>query len=842
MYVARRFPSDGGVEGSFAERLLRLGTQFDREMRQSVEESAQRADREVQLAREEADWLHRQLEGERQQSAARLGLCAELQRQLEEVQSAHRQEVEEREHWQTECAVLEERNSLLEAKMAAVALSEAEASASAGAVAPLAATPPSRAAIECCLSALAEDASGGDTATDAMERAQQQSRAFPVEAMHEMLVIAASGDFLTGDAPIPARCRSSSAAAATCGREVTSDAIVRRVVQLWVARLVSGNRGLALRAAARSGSAETMAALLALGGPAVARQAVGGEEAMIPAAGTAPAEDEADPRSCLVSMCVEHGSSNMLSMVLDHLRGARAPAALEAVRRARKLALRCSRKDLAEALAAHLIMELSMAGNMRYRSGDYEIAVANYEEAISLCEDRGNRAGATGREPHRGRMAPGAVGDGGRHAVVGAGGVGDGVQRQNIVRLRYNLARALHRLERWAEAREEASAVVDLDKTYANAYALRAQASMAAFDWEAAQADWERLLALAASGACHIGDEVIADDVLSLWQRRRDECHRQAALGHYEVLELPRLSSLASIRRAYRDLVRKWHPDKNQHLPRDHRDRCARQFNRLREAFEAIGDEASKRAYDTALLLREARPFSPGEGMTQKRGSRGASQDDLLPSESATAATASCNGRVFPNASIPSSAPASAVAPPGKRVVARVIGADVLEADFFDQGPEADSAQHLQQRERESAVAAELLADASAPEARPHRSSLGCPGSSAPAPAAAAAAAMAEFEELMAGELAGAWPGRWRHPREQQEEEQRPPSPGHVQTEFGADSAMIGELHSGLDGATEAGADYLHSDDGDIPAGRLGGARRRHEAIIGSRGTHDEGE
>merc|ERR1719265_877600 len=66
--------------------------------------------------------------------------------------------------------------------------------------------------------------------------------------------------------------------------------------------------------------------------------------------------------------------------------------------------------------------------------------------------------------------------------------------RENMVRLRYNLARTLHRSDRWSEARNQATEVIALDQTYANAYALRAQAGMAACDWQAAVADWDMLM------------------------------------------------------------------------------------------------------------------------------------------------------------------------------------------------------------------------------------------------------------------------------------------------------------------------------------------------------------
>jgi len=141
--------------------------------------------------------------------------------------------------------------------------------------------------------------------------------------------------------------------------------------------------------------------------------------------------------------------------------------------------------------------------------------------------------------------------------------------------------------------------------------ALRAQASMAALDWPAAQADWDRLLAIAAIGS-QGGGVGLTEEVVFAWRRRRDECQRQLNLTHYEVLELQKLSSLDAVRKAYRDLAHRWHPDKHQHKSRDFQERSGRRFNRIREAYEVLSEETAKRAYDAMLLLREARPLLPG--------------------------------------------------------------------------------------------------------------------------------------------------------------------------------------------------------------------------------------
>eukprot|EP00435_Cladocopium_sp_Y103_P017544 s1533_g4.t1 len=98
-------------------------------------------------------------------------------------------------------------------------------------------------------------------------------------------------------------------------------------------------------------------------------------------------------------------------------------------------------------------------------------------------------------------------------------------------------------------------------------------------------------------------------EVLRAWRRRQDECCRQLPQDHYETLGLPPLAEPEEVRRAYRDLARRWHPDKHQSRSLDLRDRAAQRFTRIRHAYEVLSDEGLKQSYDTQLR-HEARPMA----------------------------------------------------------------------------------------------------------------------------------------------------------------------------------------------------------------------------------------
>src|SRR5439155_20488207 len=66
-------------------------------------------------------------------------------------------------------------------------------------------------------------------------------------------------------------------------------------------------------------------------------------------------------------------------------------------------------------------------------------------------------------------------------------------------------------------------------------------------------------------------------------------------MDFYVILGLPRGATLADVKRAYKRLARKYHPDVN---PGDRT--AAAQFRQILEAYETLSDPDRRRRYDSA--------------------------------------------------------------------------------------------------------------------------------------------------------------------------------------------------------------------------------------------------
>lgn len=84
---------------------------------------------------------------------------------------------------------------------------------------------------------------------------------------------------------------------------------------------------------------------------------------------------------------------------------------------------------------------------------------------------------------------------------------------------------------------------------------------------------------------------------------------KSTMVDYYKVLELPRNASAVEIKKSYRKLALRWHPDKNP----DNQQEATVRFRELSEAYEVLSDEKKRKIYDQygkEGLLNSGRPSS----------------------------------------------------------------------------------------------------------------------------------------------------------------------------------------------------------------------------------------
>jgi len=65
-------------------------------------------------------------------------------------------------------------------------------------------------------------------------------------------------------------------------------------------------------------------------------------------------------------------------------------------------------------------------------------------------------------------------------------------------------------------------------------------------------------------------------------------------VDYYSILKVVKTATKEEIKKAYKELARKWHPDKNP----DNQEEATRKFKQVSEAYQVLSDDAKRRVYD----------------------------------------------------------------------------------------------------------------------------------------------------------------------------------------------------------------------------------------------------
>ncbi|KAH8372813.1 hypothetical protein KR009_005170 [Drosophila setifemur] len=91
-------------------------------------------------------------------------------------------------------------------------------------------------------------------------------------------------------------------------------------------------------------------------------------------------------------------------------------------------------------------------------------------------------------------------------------------------------------------------------------------------------------------------------------------------VDYYKVLDVARTATDGEVKKAYRKLALKWHPDKNP----DNLDEANKRFRELSEAYEVLSDARKRRIYDARATLHKTSTSSSSTGNSYSRFHSGA--------------------------------------------------------------------------------------------------------------------------------------------------------------------------------------------------------------------------
>mmetsp|Transcript_37095 Transcript_37095/g.78298 ORF Transcript_37095/g.78298 Transcript_37095/m.78298 type:complete len:536 (+) Transcript_37095:262-1869(+) len=141
------------------------------------------------------------------------------------------------------------------------------------------------------------------------------------------------------------------------------------------------------------------------------------------------------------------------------------------------------------------------------------------------------------------------------------------------------------KLKEYEKAIEEAKKHVDNEESIEGLHAL-GEAQIAAEKYDEALRTYQRAM------------EIAPDDKKRECQQKVEEA--QTALkqskekNYYKILGVPRNAAQKEIKKAYRDLALKWHPDKNA----DNKEEAEKMFQDISEAYEVLSDKEMRAKYD----------------------------------------------------------------------------------------------------------------------------------------------------------------------------------------------------------------------------------------------------
>lgn len=196
--------------------------------------------------------------------------------------------------------------------------------------------------------------------------------------------------------------------------------------------------------------------------------------------------------------------------------------------------------------ASALLERLKDEGNAKFQAGDMDAALQAYTQALAITPP----------------------------------------SRSTSAKLYSNRASTHARLSKFNEAIEDCTLALQFDPNWVKVLVKRAEYCQKLGNYEQAIADLENALWLDMSNT----------EVPRRLEEVRKSLVRSHQIDYYKVLEVPVGADMGEIKRAYKALALRLHPDRN--INTANRDDLERHFKLVREAFDLLSDPEKRQEYD----------------------------------------------------------------------------------------------------------------------------------------------------------------------------------------------------------------------------------------------------
>lgn len=153
-----------------------------------------------------------------------------------------------------------------------------------------------------------------------------------------------------------------------------------------------------------------------------------------------------------------------------------------------------------------------------------------------------------------------------------------------------NRALCLQKKNKTLEALGDINKALSLNPKYTKAYLRRGNINMSLGNYEEARYDFQRVKELDPDNR----------EVLKLLEEAKAEEKKAKRKDYYKILGLERGASEQEIKKAYRKMALKWHPDKNSETE-EQKTQAEKMFKDVNEAYSVLSDPKKKQMFDNGI-------------------------------------------------------------------------------------------------------------------------------------------------------------------------------------------------------------------------------------------------